>query len=62
MRLKKSPQLPGAGRTKAWYHHESDTPASPRVILLHIFLLGCVLIYERHCTFHSNQFLSHSVD
>ena len=30
MRFKKSPQLAGAGRTKAW--HWSDTPTSPRDI------------------------------
>ena len=34
MRFKKSPQLPGAGRTRAWYHHGSHTPTSPRTILL----------------------------
>ena len=32
MRFKKSPQLPGAGRTRTWHHHESDTPTSPRAI------------------------------
>ena len=32
MRFKKSPRLPGAGRTKAWHHHGSDTPTSPRAI------------------------------
>ena len=26
------PQLPGAGRTSAWHHHGSHTPASPRAI------------------------------
>ena len=35
MRFKKSPQLPGAGRTRAWHHHGSHTPTSPRAILLH---------------------------
>ena len=25
MRFKKSPQLPGAGRTRAWHHHGSHT-------------------------------------
>ena len=30
MRFKKSPQLPGAGRTRAWHDHGSDTPTSPR--------------------------------
>ena len=34
MRFKKSPQLPGAGRTRAWYHHGSHTPTSPWAILL----------------------------
>ena len=34
MRFKKSPQLPGAGRTRAWHHHESHMPISPRAILL----------------------------
>ena len=34
MRFKKSPQLPGAGRTRAWHHHGSHTPTSPEVILL----------------------------
>ena len=29
MRFKKSPQLPGAGRTRAWHHHKSHTPTSP---------------------------------
>ena len=32
MRFKKSPQLPGPGRTRAWHHHGSDTPTSPRAI------------------------------
>ena len=34
MRFKKSPQLPGAGRTRAWHHHGSHTPTSPGAILL----------------------------
>ena len=29
MRFKKRPQLPGAGRTRAWHHHGSHTPTSP---------------------------------
>ena len=29
MRFKKSPQLPGAGRTRAWHHHGSHMPTSP---------------------------------
>ena len=33
MRFKKSPQLPGAGRTRAWHHHGSHTPISPGAIL-----------------------------
>ena len=32
MRFKKSPQLPGAGRTKEWHYHGSDTPTSSRAI------------------------------
>ena len=35
MRFKKNPQYPGAGRTRAWHHHGSDTPTSPRAILHH---------------------------
>ena len=34
LRFKKSPQLLGAGRTRAWHHHGSHTPTSPGVILL----------------------------
>ena len=34
MRFEKSPQLPGAGRTRAWHHHGSHTPTSPGAILL----------------------------
>ena len=34
MRFKKSPQLPGAGRTRTWYHHGSHTPTSPGATLL----------------------------
>ena len=32
MRFKKSPQLPGAGRTRVWHHHGSHTPPSPGAI------------------------------
>ena len=32
MRFKNSPQLPGAGSTRAWLGHGSDTPTSPRAI------------------------------
>ena len=32
MRFKNSPQLPGAGRTRAWDYHGSDTTTSPRAI------------------------------
>ena len=35
MRFKKSPQLPGAGRTWAGHHHGSHTPTSPKAVLLH---------------------------
>ena len=34
MRFKKSPQLPGAGRTRAWHYHGSHTPTSSGAILL----------------------------
>ena len=34
MRFKKRPQLPGAGRARAGYHHGSHTPTSPGAILL----------------------------
>ena len=34
MRFKKTPQLPGAGRTRAGHHHGSHTPISPEAILL----------------------------
>ena len=30
--MKKSPQLPGAGRARAWHYHGSDMPTSPRAI------------------------------
>ena len=33
MRFRKSPQLPGAGRTREWHHHGSHTPTSPGAIL-----------------------------
>ena len=32
MRFKKSPQLPGGGKTSVWYHHGSDTPTCPSAI------------------------------
>ena len=34
MRFKKSSELPGAGRTRAWHHHGSHTPTPPGAILL----------------------------
>ena len=34
MRFKKSPQLPGSGRTRARHHNGSHTPTSPGAILL----------------------------
>ena len=34
MRFKKSPHLPGAGRTKVWHHHGSDTSTAPRAIFV----------------------------
>ena len=45
MRLKKSPQLPGAGRSRTWHHHGSDTPTSHRAILQHSSLLGGANIF-----------------
>ena len=35
MRFIKCLQLPWARRTRMWHHHGSDTPTSPRAILLH---------------------------
>ena len=32
MRFKNTPQLPGAGRARAWHDHGSDTHTSPRAI------------------------------
>ena len=32
MRFKKSPQLPGARRTRAWHYHGSHKPTSPGAI------------------------------
>ena len=32
MRFKNSPQLPGAGRRRAWHHHRSDILTSRRAI------------------------------
>ena len=32
MRFKKSPKVPEVERTKAWHHHGSDMPTSPRTI------------------------------
>ena len=34
MRFKKSSELPGAGRRRAWHHHGSHTSTSPGAILL----------------------------
>ena len=35
--FKKSFQYPGARRTRAWHHHGSDTPTSPKVHLIQAF-------------------------
>ena len=43
MRFKKSPQLFGAGRTRAWHYHGSHTPTSPGSILL-----GIQLCHTKH--------------
>ena len=45
MRFKESPQLPGAGRTRAWHHHGCHTPTSPGSILL------CTYLAMSHQTF-----------
>ena len=34
-KFRKSLQWPRARRTRGWHHHGSDTPTSPRAILLH---------------------------
>ena len=34
MRFKNGPQLPGAGRTRAWHHHGSHKLTLPGAILL----------------------------
>ena len=39
-RFKKSSQLPGAGGTRAWHHHGSHTPTSPRAVLLHSYYIS----------------------
>ena len=54
MRFKKSPQLPGAGRTRAWHHHESHTPISPGALLLSNHIIKHI---GRQCIItHSKQF------
>ena len=40
MRFKKSPQLPGTGRTRVKHYHESHTPTSHRAILLHSYYMS----------------------
>ena len=41
IRFKESPQLPGAGRPRAWHYHGSGTTTSPRAILLHSYYNPC---------------------
>ena len=45
MRFKNSPQLPGAGKARAWHHHGSDTPTSPRAILHHTDTILCTFMH-----------------
>ena len=63
MRFKKSPQLPGAGRTRAGHHHGSHTPTSPGAILLSKMAcqpkhIGrqCIMLYASNI-----RYLLHSV-
>ena len=37
MRFKKSPQLPGAERTRAWHYHESHMPTSGATLPADLF-------------------------
>ena len=52
MRFKKSPQLPGAGRTSVWHYQGSHTPTSPEAILLGKMAYPPKQI-RRKCTFVS---------
>ena len=54
MRFKKSSQLPGAGRTRAWHHHGSHTPTSPGTILLGKMAYHTKLI-RRQCMYLENK-------
>ena len=45
MRFKNSPQLPGAGKARAWHHHGSDTPTSPRAVLHHTDANLCTILH-----------------
>ena len=51
IRFKISPQLPGAKRTEAWYHHGSDTPTFPRAVLHHKDAILCTFMHTTvpHC-------------
>ena len=56
MRFKKSPQLPGAGRTWAGHHHGSHTPTSTGAILLS--KMACQpKHFGRQCTMQILRFL-----
>ena len=43
------------GRKRGWHHHGSDTPTSPRAILLHSFLLEAMklrdTLYKKVCKY-----------
>ena len=55
MRFKKSPQLPGAGRTRVWHHHGSHKPTSPEAVLLGKMAYHTKQI-RRQCMLHSGKF------
>ena len=56
MRFKKSPQLSGAGRARAWHHHGSHTPTSHGAILLGKMAYPPKQI-RRECTYLHLDFL-----
>ena len=60
MRLKKV--LSNLEPEGAWHYHGSDTPASPRAILLHSSLLGAIKLWDTlHCSLCTVQHSSTSL-
>ena len=49
----KSLQLPGAGSTRVWHHHGSHKPTSPRVILLHSYIMYQPKHFHCQCNVHN---------